>query len=119
MISVDKLKISGHGTIETVYQVREYENNLERLKGNIKILKEFKRKKDAEIFAKNIITKNMPYMEILKRLNKHDYEMPKFGEIVLNDLFNECDYIELIGYGLTLELGLREAPQNARTVEPR
>ena len=109
MISIDKLKKSGNGTIETVYQIREYENDLERLKGNIKVLNEFNNKKDAEIFSKNIITKNMPCMEICKRLNEHDYEMPKFGEIVLNDLFSECDYIELIGYGLRLELALREA----------
>lgn len=68
MISVDKVKLSGYGTVETVYQVREYKNDIERLKGNVKILKEFKRKKDAEIFVENIITKNMPYSEILKRL---------------------------------------------------
>lgn len=63
MISIDKIKLSGNGTIETVYQVREYENDLDRLKGNVKLLNVFKKKKDAEMFAKNIITKNM---EILK-----------------------------------------------------
>lgn len=109
MIHIDRLKQTENGSLKTVYQVREYENDIERLKGNAKLFREFDKKKEAEDFARNIITRSMSMMEICEKLNRHDYEIPFMGEIVLNGLFEECDYIELIGCGIRLELGLREA----------
>lgn len=54
----------------------------------------------------DIIRKETPFGEVLEIFKKHDFVMPFMGEFVLNGLLQDCDYIELKGYGQQLQLVL-------------
>lgn len=61
----------------------------------------------------DIIRKETPFGEVLEIFKKRDFVMPFMGEFVLYGLLQDCDYIEVMGYGQQLQLKLvREEPED-------
>lgn len=54
----------------------------------------------------DIIKKETPYGEVLEIFKKRDFSMPFMGEFVLYGLLQDCDYIEVTGFGQQLQLEL-------------
>lgn len=51
----------------------------------------------------NIITKDMKMREIEKVLDNHGIFMVSWWYIVLWGLLNDCDYLEVVGFGSSAE----------------